>query len=184
MRPSVKRLTAAAVILVVVPALLSGCIVCVEDLFCNNRPPAMATLHVYVMDYYTGAPIPWASVEVYERDWWSWDFIGAWPVGGSGYTVVPAGYLYYDGCGGAEEEDFRVVVRASGYYSEEFVIELSYYYSSETLTFYLVPWQGREGVPDGKLDDATEPADVYRPRGKVMKGTPDEGEVPQEEGQE
>ncbi len=177
MRPIAKRLLAAAVVLVVVPALFSGCIVCVDDLFCDNRPPRMATLHVYVMDYYTGAPIPWASVEIYERNWWSWDFIGAWPVGGSGYVIVPVGYLYYDGYGGSDEEDFRVVTRASGYYSEEFVIELSYYYSSETLTFYLVPWQGREGDAAGKLDDAPEPTDVFRPEGKVVKGAPDGAEV-------
>ena len=178
MRPIVKRLLVATVVLVVVPALFSGCIVCVEDLFYDNRPPRMATVHVYVLDYYSGAPIPWASVEIYERDWWSWDYIGAWPVGITGYTVVPAGYLYYDGCGGPDEEDFRIITRASGYYSEEFVLELSYYYPSETLTFYLVPWQGREGVGGEKLDDVGEPTDVFRPEGKVVKGTPDGAEVP------
>ena len=110
MRPIAKRYWTAGVLLILVPVVLSGCIVCVDDIFCDNRPPQMATLHVYALDYYTGMPITWAHVEVSESDWWSWDYIGTWPVGPSGYANIRCGYLYPDGCGGHEEEDYRVVV--------------------------------------------------------------------------
>jgi hypothetical protein len=143
MKPIARRtLTVLALVLTV--SLLSGCIVRIEDIWCDDHV-RRATLHVYVRDYYSGAPIDWARVKLYERDWWSWDHVGTWRVNDYGYVVVRDGYLSCDGCGGPEEEDFLVVVTASGYYSEEYEIELSYYYPSETLTFYLVPWYGRDG---------------------------------------
>jgi hypothetical protein len=149
MRPVAKKCLSACVLIILVSAMLSGCIVCIDDIFCDNRPPHMATLHVYVLDYYTGMPITWAHVEVSESDWWSWDYIGTWPVGPSGYANIRCGYLYPDGCGGHEEEDYRVIAYASGYCSERFTLELSYYYPSETLTFYLVPCGARDGAEDG-----------------------------------
>lgn len=169
MRPIAKRLV-TAVVLLLVPALLGGCIVCIEDIFCDNRPPRMATLNVYVLDYFSAMPIGWATVELYERDWWHWDYLGSWQANPAGYAMLHGGYLHHDGCGGDEEEDFRVVVRASGYYTEEFEIELSYYYPYETLTFYLLPWQGREGDPE---DGARALPSEDRPEGKVVVGEPD-----------
>ena len=65
MRPSAKRLIAAGAMLFVVPVLLSGCIVCIDDIF-HDRPARMAMLYVYAVDYYSGAPIPHAQVELYE----------------------------------------------------------------------------------------------------------------------
>ncbi len=94
MRPVAKRFLKIGVLFLVVPALLSGCIVCVDDVFCDNRPPRMATLHVYARDYFTGTPIPWARVELYESDWWSWDYQGTWPMSQAGYVGVPCGYMY------------------------------------------------------------------------------------------
>jgi hypothetical protein len=170
----------AGVLLVLVPVMLSGCIVCVEDIFCDNRPPHMATLHVYVLDYYTGMPITWANVEVSESDWWSWDYIGTWPVGPSGYANIRCGYLYPDGCGGDEEEDYKVVAYASGYGSMRYDLELSYYHPVETLTFYLAPYgarEGGEGRPDSGLDEAVEDTagkqETTSP-GKVLVGEPEQ----------
>ncbi len=138
----------------------------------------MATLHVYARDYYTGMPIPWAEVELYERDWWDWDYQGSWSVNSAGYAAIRCGYLYHDGCGGSEEEDFRVVVYAPGYRSERYDIELSYYYPSEMLTFYLVSCAAREDgdAESGSRRDAAglEAADspeTARPTGKVVVGS-------------
>lgn len=166
MRQTARKLVTATVLLLV-PALLGGCIVCVEDNFCDNRPPRMATLDVYVLDYYSGFPVSWATVELRERDWWSWDYLGSWPTNPAGYARLYGGYLYNDGCGGDDEEDFKVVVRASGYHYEEYEIELSYYYPHETLTFYLLPWLPRDGAPD---DDARSDVPEDLPAGKVVVG--------------
>ena len=111
MRPFAKRVLAVGVLLIV-PILLSGCIVCVDDIFSDNRPPRMATLSVYAFDYFSGMPIPWAQVELYESVWWTWDYQGTWPVGPSGHTYMRCGYLYPEGCGGKHEEDYRIVVYA------------------------------------------------------------------------
>ena len=187
MRPtakvSLKRFLTAGVLLLTIPVMLSGCIVCIEDPYCGP-PPRMATLQVYALDYYTGRPIPWAEVELYERDWWSWNYQGAWPVNPAGYASIRCGCLYYDGYGGSEEEDFRVAVYARGYYYEYYDIGLSYYYPSEILTFYLVPCAAREagdaesGPQRGAagLEDAGSP-ETARPAGKVVVGAPGQAEA-------
>jgi hypothetical protein len=166
---------------VLVSTALSGCIVCIEDPFGCGTAGRMATLHVYARDYYTQMPISWAEVDLYERVWWDWDYQGTWPVNQGGYVTVPCGYLYRDGCGGDEEEDFRVVVHAPGYCSERYDIELSYYYSSETLTFYLVPCGakaaggGRPVTPQEALEQSMSgPADG--PSGKVVTGSQEQTE--------
>jgi hypothetical protein len=174
MRPVAKRFLTASVLFLIVPVLLSGCIVCIDDVFNDNRPPRMATLHVYARDYFTGTPIPWAQVELYESDWWSWDYRGTWPMNQAGYVDVRCGYMYYDGRGGPEEEDFRVIVYAPGYSSEGYDIELSYYYPSEMLTFYLMPYMGREAEDTGsgaEIDGgALKGADAAQSRGRVVVG--------------
>lgn len=174
MRSVAKRFLKAGVLLLVVPVVLSGCIVCIDDVFCDNRPPRMAVLHVYARDYFTGTPIPWAQVELYESDWWTWDYQGTWPMNQVGYVGVPCGYMYYDGRGGPEEEDFRVIVYAPGYSSEGYDIELSYYYPSEILTFYLMPYMGRDGenVEPGSEPDAgtIKGADAAQSLGRVVIG--------------
>ncbi len=182
MRPiakvSLRRSLTAGILLLIVPMMLSGCIVCVQDPYCNTPPLRTATLHVYALDYYTGTPIPWAEIEIYVRDWWSWDYRGLWPVNPAGYTVVHGGYLYYEGCGGSEYRDFRVVVYAQGYCSERYDIELSYRYPSEVLTFYLAPCAAREAGdadPDLRREaGGLEPEDTHgteRPVGKVVVGS-------------
>jgi hypothetical protein len=182
MRPNAKILAAAAAILLVVPVLLSGCIVSIVGIH-HDRPPRMATLYVYARDYYSGGPIPFAHVEVSERDWWSWDYLGTWSVDRRGYAAARCGYLYYDGCGGREEEEYRVVAYARGYYEERYEIELSYHYPAETLTFYLMPYYARdagESAPDvgpgtaiQKGTDVTAPAQAH---GRVELGGTGEGE--------
>lgn len=186
MRPtakvSLRRFLTAGVLLLTISVMLSGCIVCIEDPYCGPAP-RMATLQVYVLDYYTGRPIPWAEVELYERDWWNWNYQGVWPVSSAGYASILCGYLYYDGYGGSEEEYFRVAVYASGYCYEYYDIGLSYYYPSEMLTFYLVPCSAREaGDADpgvrgeaGDLEDAGSP-ETARPAGKVVVGAPEQAE--------
>jgi hypothetical protein len=160
MKATARRISALLLVAVVVPALLPGCIVWLDDPWCSDYPPRMATVQVYVRDLYTGAPIPWAQVELYERDWWDWDYIGRWPVSPSGYVTVFGGYLYHDSCGGSEREDFRVVVYADGYYSDFYQVELSYYHPWETLTFYMMPWYGAErpgSQGDAVPDEASVP---------------------------
>jgi len=182
MRPRAKGFLIAGVLLLVVPLMLSGCIVCVDDVYHGSPPPRMATMHVYALDYYTGMPIPWARVELYESDWWCWDYEGTWPVGPTGYAVIPCGYLYPDGCGGNEEEYYRVVVYASGYHTERYDIELSYYYPSETLSFYLLPAYARDagevvpGTEDGTGLGGAEAPESTEARGKVVVGEPEEVE--------
>ncbi len=182
-RVSLRRFLTAGILLLTMLTMLSGCIVCIQEPYCDTRPPRMATLHVYALDYYTGMPIPWADVELYVRDWWSWDYRGVWPVNSAGYTAIQGGYLYYDGCGGGEERDFRVVVYARGYSSEHYDIELSYYYPSEMLTFYLAPYAAREaGEADPGLRreaGGLEPPgtlETERPKGKVVVGSSGEAE--------
>lgn len=176
MRPNAKRLFAAGTLLLVVATLLSGCIVCVDDPHCGDYPPKMATLYVYALDYYTGHPIHWAQVELYEFDWWNWEYLGTWSVNDAGYARLRCGYLYYDGHGG-EEEDYRVVVYAAGYCPEAYDIGLSYYYPRETLTFYLVPCgarasvdgEGESSIEAGESDGTVGP-DVESSGGRVVVG--------------
>ena len=177
MRPAVKRFAITGALLLVVPVLLSGCIVCVEDVFCDSHPPRMATLHVYALDYFTGAPIQWAQAELYESSWWTWDYQGTWSMNRAGYVMLQCGYFYYDGCGGAEEEDFRVVVYAPGYNSERYDIELSYYYPTEVLSFYLVPHYACEAgdaepgsADNGAREESGETRELVQPTGKVVVG--------------
>ena len=173
-----RRSLTVGILLLITPMMFSGCIVCIEDPFWDTPPPRTATLHVYALDYYTGRPIPWAEVEVYERDWWSWDYQGTWSVNSAGYAAIRCGYLYSDG-GGGDEEDFRVVVYASGYCSERYDIELSYYYPSETLTFYLAPCAAR-GDGDAESDSRRDAVglggavtpNTNQPSGKVVVGAP------------
>lgn len=137
MKPTVKRSTLAAV-LVLVPLLFSGCVMW-PCWWCDyDRAPRMAVVYVYVYDYFTGAPIPWATVDLYEESWWDWDYCGSWVVGPYGYTPVQGGYLYYDGPG-PDERDLGLRVSAGGYYSEWYELELDYWYPTETLHFYLLP---------------------------------------------
>ncbi|MBN2565849.1 MAG: hypothetical protein JXB46_09065, partial [Candidatus Eisenbacteria bacterium] len=89
----IARRPLTAVMLLLVAALLSGCIVCIDDIGCCDRNPRQATLYVYVRDYYSGASISWAYVELYESDWWSWDHVGTWDVDRYGYARVRDGYL-------------------------------------------------------------------------------------------
>ncbi len=162
MNRDAKRWIVAALI-VIVPFVLSGCIVWDDCWWCDSthRPPRMASFRAYVYDYRTGAPIPWAAVEVYEEEWWSWDYIGTWGVGPYGYVTANLGYVYYDGCGGCEDREFRIEAYAEGYYSEWVDIRVSYYDSHETIYFYLAPWYmrddardhettGEDGLPEGE----------------------------------
>jgi hypothetical protein len=120
-------------------AVLSGCIIW-ERPWWDQYPPRPATFYVYVYDYYSGMPVPWGEVELYQEDWWSWDYVGSWPVGPYGYTVVTGGFIGYDGCGTCLDESFRLVAFAQGYYTESVEISLSYYDASRTVRFYLAPW--------------------------------------------
>jgi hypothetical protein len=136
------KATAKAALLVcllaVLPALLSGCIVW-EEPWWHQYPPRAATFYVYVYDYYSGIPIPWAGVELYEEDWWSWDYVGTWPVSPYGYAVVTDGYLEYNG-DGYNDRAFRLRAFADGYYTESCEVSLSYYEPMRTIRFYLAPW--------------------------------------------
>jgi hypothetical protein len=172
MRPIARRSLAAATILLTA-ALLSGCIVCIEDPCGHDTARRRASLYIYARDYYSGAPIPWAYADLYERDWWDWDYVGTWEVNSYGHVVVRDGYLYRDGSGGRESEDYLVVVGAYGYYTEDYSIELSYYYPSETLTFYLMPAYGR-AAGAGQSDEG-ERFRAERTPAPVLSGPPDDG---------
>lgn len=124
--------------LVLLPMLLGGCVVW-EEPWWHHYPPRAATFYLYVYDYYSGVPIPWAAVELYQEDWWSWDYIGTWPMSPYGYAVATGGYIEYDGCGGCEE-DFRLIAYASGYYTESCEVSVDYMSPSRTVRFYLAPW--------------------------------------------
>jgi hypothetical protein len=176
MRAIAKRLWVAAVLLAI-PLFISGCICGPGWWWGDHRHPRMATFHVYVYDYYTCAPVSWAVVEVYEEDWWDWDYVGAWSVNPAGYATAHGGYLYHDGCGGSEEKDYRILVEASGYQTEWIQIELDYWRPSETLYFYLVPWYGRQGESTAG-DVEGKPWDLPPdggPPDRVMVGEPREG---------
>lgn len=142
MRPNAKA-TALAAVLILVLLVGSGCIV--VPVWWNdhyNRAPRMSVVHVHVYDYYTYAPISWAVVELYEESWWSWNYLGSWHVGPTGYVSASGGYLYDDGDGGPEDKNFGIEVYADGYYPEWFELDLDYWYPTETVSFYLVPWYG------------------------------------------
>lgn len=165
MKRTAKRVFVAG-LLVVVPLLMSGCIVWDDCWWCDqHRPPQPAGIRAYVYDYYTGAPIPWGAVEIYEEDWWDWDYVGTWGVGPYGYVVATVGYLTYDDFGGGERRDYRVEAYAEGYYSEWVDITLSYYDPYETIYFYLAPWY-RDGNRAGEAS-----------RGEVTTGEPRGAEV-------
>jgi hypothetical protein len=172
MRATARRVCVAAILLIVALSV-SGCICGPGWWRCARHHPRRAALHVHVYDYYTFAPIHWAVVDLYQDSWSGWDYIGTWPVNRSGYTTVYGGHLHHDGCCGVEERDFLVEVHASGYYSEAFEIELSYRHPSETLYFYLVPWDWREGR--SVVDEEGEPPELpvdERPPDRVQVGEP------------
>jgi len=175
MRAIAKRFCVAAILLVI-SLFVSGCI-CGPGWWWDERPnPRRTTFHVYVYDYYSYLPIPWAVVDVYQEDWWDWDYVGTWPVSRAGYAAAHGGYLYHDGCGGHEERDFRIVVGASGYETEWIEIRLDYWHPSETIYFYLVPWYGRDSESPEEGDG--KPWDLPRdeaPPDRVMVGEPKEG---------
>ncbi len=172
MRPGMRKLW-IALILLILPVYFSGCIVC-TSFWCDQRPPHRAVVHAYVYDYYTGAPIPWAVVDLYEEDWWSWDHVGTWPVNAGGYAQLYGGYLYRDGRGGSQEEDYRVEAYASGYYWEFGEFELDYYHPTESIYFYLVPYpQARErGSDDSESDGRIALPEGDGPADRVRVGEP------------
>ncbi len=152
MRPIVRRLVVPA-IAVAVTTVMSGCIVC-PGAWCDVEPPREAALHVYASDYWTGAPVYWAEVDLLVAGWPDWDYVGTWLVDRGGYVPVYAGPLFRDGHGGPEGRTYRLEVFAGGYYREWFEIDLDYYYPAETVYFYLYPLHpGREVVPG---DDGNE----------------------------
>lgn len=128
-----------ACLLVVLPALLSGCIVW-EEPWWQQYPPRTATFYAYVYDYYSATPIPWAGVELYEEDWWNWDLVGAWPVSPYGYAVITDGYLECDRYGNGDEKTFLLRAFADGYYTESCEVSVNYYEPMRTIYFYLAPW--------------------------------------------
>lgn len=148
------------------PALLSGCIVW-EEPWWQSYPPRVATFYVYVYDYYSGVPIPWAAVELYEEDWWSWDYVGTWPMSPHGYTVITDGYLTYDD-GGYDEESFLLRAFADGYYTESCQLSVSYYDPIRTVYFYLAPWPHAKEHP-GERAPELAPGEGPPDRVKVEK---------------
>jgi hypothetical protein len=171
MRPTVRRFWTILTVLIVA-MFLSGCIVWTDCWWCDHYPPRQAKVHVYVNDIWCGLPISWASVALYERDWWTWDYLGTWSADAAGHVTVYGDYLERDDCGDCDGEDYRLVVSAPGYFSESFVIELDYYHPSETLYFYLVPCCGRDGeiVAEGEVNADRTP-DHELP-GRVVVGGP------------
>jgi len=136
--------------LALLPVLLQGCIVW-EEPWWGHYPPRAATFYVYVYDYYSGVPIPWAAVELYEEDWWSWDYLGTWPMSPYGYAVVAGGYLEYDDCGDCD--DYRLVAYASGYYTESCELSVDYCNPTRTVRFYLAPWPLAKERPDERAPE-------------------------------
>lgn len=162
----------AFTLLLALPLLLSGCVCGWWCWWDNDAPPRRAVIHVYVSDYYTGAPIPWAVVELAEDDWWDWDYLGAWPVNSTGYVTVYGSLLYYEGNGGSEDKDYQLRVSAGGYYTEYYELELSYYHPTESLYFYMAPsYRGtRDGV-DASQEAALDPLpEGEGPEGRVSVG--------------
>lgn len=171
MRAIAKRFCFVAILLVI-PLFVSGCIVRPGWWWDDHHQPRRATIHVYVYDYYTYAPVSWAVVELYEEVWWGWDDVGAWQVNRAGHATVGGGYLHPDG----GEEDFLIVVGASGYYTESIEIELGYWYPSETLYFYLLRWYGQDGRSADENDGEPPEFPVdRRPPDRVRLGEPKEG---------
>jgi hypothetical protein len=172
MKAIAKRFLVTAVLLTV-PLFVSGCIVSPDWWWEEHHQPRRTTFYVYVYDYYTYAPVPWAVVEVYEEGRWGWDYLGAWPVNRAGYVAAHGGYLHADGCGGCEEGHYRVLVDASGYQREWIDIELDYWHPAETLYFYLLPRYGRDaGTIGGSDTDPPEAPLDERPPDRVMIGEP------------
>jgi hypothetical protein len=162
------KMVLVACLLAVLSALLSGCIVW-EEPWWQQYPPRAATFYVYVYDYYTGTPIPWAGVELYEEDWWSWDYVGTWPMSPYGYAVVTDGYLTYNGDGYAEEA-YRLRAFAQGYYTESCEVSVSYYDPMRTIYFYLAPWPLAKEHP-GERAPELAPGEGPPDRVKVVKTT-------------
>jgi len=164
---------AVLALIVVVPFVLSGCIVWNDCWWCDssNRPPRMVSFRAYVYDYYTGATIPWGFVEVYEEDWWSWDYIGTWGVGPYGYVTANLGYVYYHGNGGPDDREYRIEAYAEGYYSEWVDIRLDYYDTHDTIYFYLAPWYGKDALDEPGVTTEREgpPDDTVGGHGKVLR---------------
>jgi hypothetical protein len=173
MKPTVKKSTVAAALLLV-PLLMSGCIVWPCSWCDYDRAPRMAVVYVHVYDYYTCAPISWAAVALYEESWWDWDYCGSWPVSPSGSVAVPAGYMYDDGPG-PDERNLGLRVSAAGYYSEWYELELEYWYPTETLHFYLLPWGYRDGGEDPQVGEPEDLPESERPPDRVMVGEPRDG---------
>jgi hypothetical protein len=169
MTPTAKKSMIAAALLLV-PLLVSGCVMWPCWWSECERAPRMAVVYIHVHDYYTGAPVSWAAVALYEEGWWDWDYCGSWPVSPSGYAVVQVGYLYPDGPG-PEERDIGLRVAASGYYSEWYELELDYWYPTETLHFYLLPW-GYGGSEEPQVGEPEELPEGQRPADRVMVGQP------------
>ena len=160
-------------VLLAVPLLLSGCIVCPWCWDCDDRPPRMAMVYVTVSDYYSGAPVAFAEADLYEEDWWDWDYVGTWPVNPYGRTTLYGGYLFDDGDGGPENKDFKVVVYASGYESLSYRLELDFHRPTETLHFYLMPYYAGDG--EGPAVISVEELKEDGPKGpRVLVGEPRE----------
>jgi hypothetical protein len=175
MKRGILRAAIAAVLFLVL-TMSAGCIFVPVWWDDHGYAPRMAVVHVHVYDYYTNAPVSWAVVELFEESWWDWDYRGSWPVNMAGYTAAQGGYLYDDGDGGPEERHFGVEVSASGYYPEWYEIELDYWYPVQTLSFYLVPW---DGCTDCGRNVEGERADVSEhelPGNRVKVGEPEAGD--------
>jgi hypothetical protein len=128
---------------------------------------------VHVYDYYTFAPVSWATVELYEQSWWDWNYRGTWQVNSAGYTAATAGNLYRDGRGGPEERHLGVDVGAVGYYPEWYEVELDYWDPTVTLSFYIVP--GADCGDCGRPVDGERPEipDQDLPENRVKVGGPE-----------
>jgi len=166
MRSKAKKL-GVVLLMLAVPLLLSGCIC--WPCWWDDAPPHRAMIHVYVYDYYSGMPISWAVAELYEDDFWCWDYVGSWPTDPGGHAMLYGGYLEHDGCAGCDSETYRIVVSASGYYVESCEFRLDYYHPTESIYFYLLPCYCRDGADDGEAPDLPE---TERPDGRVLIGQP------------
>lgn len=168
MKPTAKKSTLAAALLLV-SLLVSGCVVW-PCWWCDyERAPRMAVVYVHVYDYYTCAPVSWAAVALYEEGWWDWDYRGSWPVSPHGYAAVQGGYLYCDGPG-PDERELGLRVSAAGYYSEWYELELDYWYPTESLHFYLLPWGYRDGSEEPQVGEPEDLPEGERPPDRVIVG--------------
>ena len=179
MRATVKK-TCILLLVFAIPLLLSGCI-CWPCCW-SDAPPRRAIIHVYVYDYYSGAPVSWAVAELYEEDWWYWDYIGSWAMDPGGHAVLYGEYLDGGECSDCDSETYRIVVTASGYYGEACEFRLDYYHPSESVYFYLLPYYGREDA--GGAEAPAIPEDEGR-LDRVLVGQPrDAGGVSEETDEE